>query len=211
MMSEQIEFLKPLGYTVISNGPNSTLKVKCKNGHIFNRRFSDFKKGCTRCLECERQDKINFAKEHGFEIIAKHPYTKLEFKCKNGNTFKKTFGEFKKNPICTKCKSGIIKIQDLGFNILINDSKMLKLECKNGHIFTRNIIAINKGKFGCSECIKEEKIRFLKSLGYELLSKLTIHKSLRVKCRYGHIFHRFYKSFTDGVTDCPVCIRHNLK
>lgn len=212
---KKIEFLKPLGYTVISNGPNSTLKIKCKNGHIFNRRFSDFKKGCIKCLECERQNKINFIKEHGFEIVANSPftksYTKLEFKCKNGHTFKKTFGDFKKNPTCTKCKNGIGRIQNLGFKILSNDAKMVKLECKNGHVFTRNLVTINRGKLGCSECVKEEKIEFLKSLGYELLSKLTTHKSLRVKCKNGHVFNRPYKLFVSGVKDCSVCIKCGLK
>jgi hypothetical protein len=52
----------------------------------------------------------------------------------------------------------------------------------------------------------KEKIEFLNSLGFTLVSK-DLSNNLEVKCEKGHIFKRAFKDFQKGSTKCPHIVK----
>ena len=100
--------------------------------------------------------------------LIKNVHSKLEIKCKNGHTFTQTFNNIKKRRHCHLCMKkskfynkfceivksfGGICISDM--SLYENSKSKLQIKCKNGHIFSQNLINIKKRKH-CIECKKME-------------------------------------------------------
>jgi uncharacterized Zn finger protein (UPF0148 family) len=205
---ERIKFLNGLGFTPISKDLNMNLEVKCEKEHIFKRRFSDFKKGTTKCPHCEIEEKLNFLDSLGFTPISENLAINLEVKCKKGHIFKRAYGNFKKGatscPICER-EERIKFLNSLGFTPISEDlNNNLEVRCKNGHTFKRLFDNFKNGSDKCPECEREEKIRFLNSLGFTPISEDLI-RNVEVKCKKGHTFKRIYTNFKNGITSCPEC------
>jgi uncharacterized Zn finger protein (UPF0148 family) len=205
---EKIDFLNNLGFTPVSKDLNKKLEVKCKKGHIFKRALSDFKQGATTCPICEREEKIDFLNSLGFVSISEDLNHELEVKCKNGHIFKRTYTNFKNGftscPICEKEEKTKL-LNDLGFiPISKNLGKNLEIKCKHNHTFKRTFTNFKNGFTVCPICEREERIKFLNSLGFTPTSE-DLNMDLEVKCEKGHVFKRQFSSFKDGATKCPIC------
>ncbi|QPX63445.1 putative homing endonuclease [Campylobacter phage F352] len=208
---EKLEYLNNLGYEVISDNLGNNLEVKCKNGHVFKRAFGDFKKGYTNCPGCIIGEKTKFLEDLGYKIISYTLGDNLEVECKNGHVFKRTYSNFKKGmtdcPECTK-EHKIKFMANLEYEIISDNlGHDLEVKCKNGHIFKRPFGNFKMGNIDCPECIAHTKTKFLKNLGYEVVSE-NLSDYLEVKCSKGHIFKRTFKTFEKGAADCPVCMEH---
>jgi uncharacterized Zn finger protein (UPF0148 family)/very-short-patch-repair endonuclease len=205
---ERTKFLNNLGFTPISENLSNNLEVKCKNGHIFKRPYTNFKNGATSCPICEKEEKINFLSSLGFTPISKDLSMNLEVRCEKGHIFKRTFVEFKQgNTSCFICEreERTKFLNDLGFTPISKDLGIdLEVKCKNGHTFKRPFSSFKKDITSCPICEREEKINFLNSLGFTTVSKDLVN-NLEVRCEKGHVFKRPYKSFKNGITSCPIC------
>jgi hypothetical protein len=153
-------------------------------------------------------NKIEFLNSLGFTPISKDLNNDLEVKCKEGHIFKRTFASFKQGytscPICEKEEKTRF-LNSLGFTPISKDLGMnLEIKCENGHTFKRPFNSFKLGHTNCPICEKEEKIRFLNSLGFTLVSK-NLSINLEVICEKGHTFKRAYGSFKNGITSCPIC------
>ncbi|QPX63297.1 putative homing endonuclease [Campylobacter phage F370] len=205
---DKVLFLNDLGYKPISQSMSKDLEVECKNGHIFKRPFSDFKRGRVNCPKCEVQAKIELLNNLGYEIISNSLGNDLEVRCKNGHIFKKTFSYFKtgcaKCPVCEKTEKHTF-LNNLGYKVISeNLADHLKVECKNGHTFKRPFSDFKKGVIRCLKCEEQGKINFLHNLGYEIITD-NLNKSMIVKCKNKHTFKRDFDTFKKGFTNCPEC------
>ncbi|AVR55711.1 hypothetical protein [Campylobacter phage CP39] len=206
---EKSEFLKNLGYRLIDASANI---VECPNKHIFRRLFSDFKRGTTICTQCEKEEKVNFLNNLGYEVISENLSKGLIVKCKNGHTIKRSYVDFKNgSQKCPKCdKQNKIKfIQSLGYEVVSrNLTPNIELKCKNGHTFKTTYSNLVKGFITCQKCYNNDKVKFLNNLGYKIISN-NLSDNLEVECKHGHKFKRVYASFKNGITYCPVCKDNN--
>lgn len=109
------ENIEKLGFKLLDDKYNAkSLKVQCKDNHIFYRNYHNLKINsiCPTCKEEKRRlDKYNEIKEYcinlGFELLSNtyiDQYEKLQFKCDKGHIFEKEwkrfFSERNKCPIC---------------------------------------------------------------------------------------------------------------
>ncbi|QPX64747.1 putative homing endonuclease [Campylobacter phage F367] len=199
---QKLEFIKGLGYEVVTMDEKGKLLLKCRNGHIIKKYFGNFKKGTTTCNECIKEEKIKFIKSCGYEPASENLAHDLFIKCKNGHIFKREYNDLKKGYInCPKCneEDKVKLITSFGYTIINQyNSEELELMCKNGHISKR--IFNNFKKFPlCSECVEDKRTSFIKELGYKVVGKNLF------ECKNGHTFSREVKSFRKGCVYCPIC------
>jgi hypothetical protein len=81
----------------------------------------------------------------------------------------------------------------------------MELLCIQGHRFKRTFVNVTKGADKCPICEKEEKLKFLSSLGFAPVNSDKLSNDLEVKCSIGHSFKRAYRNFQLGVHHCPIC------
>lgn len=215
--------LKTLGIEILDAefiGSRAKYKFKCEHGHYFEKTlYSMMKyKKCPKCskgfLTYEEVKKITV--KSGCELISKeyvNVKTPLEFKCKCGKHFIKTFAIFKRTPRCTECyrKSitwniiGIDKIKDeiskfgaelISENLLIKKDKV-KIKCKCGNIYEDKILNAERRDYECLDCRKnkitkkfvmnkEEIIEFFKKYDIEYISgnhNMLNYSIFTLKCK----------------------------
>jgi hypothetical protein len=188
---------------------SSKLEFKCKKGHTFKRAFDSFKQDNANCPICEREEKLEFLNSLGFTPVSKSLGDGLEVKCRKGHTFKRVYTNFKNGatscPICEK-EEKLKFLNNLGFApISKNLSDYLEVRClKCNNTFKRTFGSFKQGVTSCPICEKEEKIKFLNSLGFISISK-DLSDNLEVKCKKGHIFKRTFGSFKQDNANCPIC------
>jgi uncharacterized Zn finger protein (UPF0148 family) len=207
---EKLDFLSRLGFTPTSKNLVNDLEVKCEKGHIFKRAFSTFKHGSTNCPICDEEEKIEFLNNLGFTPVSKNLSSNLEVRCKKGHIFKRMFSNFKYGstncPIC-EIEEKIKFLNDLGFmSISENLSDHLEVKClKCNNTFKRAFSDFKQGATKCPHCEREEKIRFLNSLGLTPVSE-NLGDYLEIKCEHGHIFKRTFDNLIKkGAYRCPIC------
>ena len=152
--------------------------------------------------------KIEFLQSLGFTPVSENFNKGLEVKCQQGHIFKRPFGNFKRGNIsCPKCEEDKKKsfFNGTGFKF-IKDHQII---CPYGHTINRSFSAMVKSKtLTCPECSKtknKEKIEFLQSLGFTLVSKTLTDNTLEVKCKNNHTFKRPFRDFKRGYTICLEC------
>jgi uncharacterized Zn finger protein (UPF0148 family) len=205
---EKVKFLHNLGFIPVSEDLDKKLEVKCEKDHIFRRAFGNFKNGTINCPICEREEKINFLNSLGFTPISEKLSIDLEVRCEKGHTFKRAFDAFKDGftscPVCEK-EEKIQLLNSLGFTPISESlGTDLKVKCEKGHIFKRKFSHFKDGITSCPVCGKEEKTKFLNSLGFIPISE-DLSDYLEVKCEKGHTFKRTFSNFKNGTTNCPIC------
>ena len=113
------------------------------------------------------------------------------------------------------------QVENSGYVLLskeyINNRTRLKVMCKNGHI---NEYLLNYIKAG-HKCIKCNSIdvnnikKFLKSIGYELISNAInkCYSNIKVKCSNGHIYTTKWNYIRNGYrcTECKKIARKNIR
>jgi uncharacterized Zn finger protein (UPF0148 family) len=205
---EKITFLNSLGFTPISKNLAANLEVQCLKGHTFSRNFWHFKRGTITCPECEKEEKIQYLNFLGFSTVSENLADNLEVICSKGHTFKRTFGDFKKGVIsCPECEKEekIQFLNSLGFfTVSENLAHKLEVQCSKGHTFKRVFGTFKQGTTTCPECEKEEKKKYLNSLGFSSVSEDLAHQ-LELQCSEGHIFKRGFNNLIAGAIQCPIC------
>ena len=84
---------------------NEKLQLQCKNGHIIEVTYKEWKKGrrCYKCKEDKKEDRIKkICKNKNFELID-YGKDKIRFKCENGHFNEITLSNFYKEQNCGKC------------------------------------------------------------------------------------------------------------
>ena len=152
--------------------------------------------------------KIEFLQSLGFTPVSENFNKGLEVKCQQGHIFKRPFGNFKRGNIsCPKCEEYKKKsfFNGTGFKF-IKDHQII---CPYGHTINRSFSAMIKSKtLTCPECSKtknKEKIEFLQSLGFTIVSNTLTNDTLEVKCKNNHTFKRPFRDFKRGYTICLEC------
>lgn len=162
---QKVSELEMLNLTYISED-NNLFKVKCHNGHVFERSFADIKKSNGFCNECNDSyytfvKRIKKLKEYNLDHIS-HNGTLYKLKCENGHIFEKDYHYLSiKNFVCDECDSTkntknkrLNKLKALGYIILEEDKYNIKLKCEKGHVFEVNLFCFAKTKSDCPECKK---------------------------------------------------------
>ncbi|QPX63106.1 putative homing endonuclease [Campylobacter phage F336] len=149
-------FINSLGYKVVSKELNNDLTVECQNGHIFKRPYKVFESGVTICTICEKQEKLEYLNNLGYEVISDNLGNNLEVKCKNGHIFKRAFRVFKQGiSTCPECNinNKIEYLNNFGYKVVSEDLvDNLELMCPKGHIFKRTFGNFVKGITLCPIC-----------------------------------------------------------
>jgi len=181
------KYIKDFGYLPLFDeyiNSNTKYLFKCPEGHIFEMRFGNFKKG-QRCPECynnykrgeSRKLSYNEIKEYiesyNYKLLSKeykNSSTKLSLQCSEGHKFKMTYNSFQQGSRCPECN-------------------------------------INKKRLSYNE-IKE----YIESYNYKLLiyEYKNIHTKLKLQCPEGHEFEMAYNSFKWGIR-CPICFYEKNK
>jgi hypothetical protein len=205
-LNKKIEYLKSLGFTPIGNKLVGKIKVQCNEGHIFEREYFSFKH-YHNCPLCDKEITIGYLKSLGFTPISNKLVGKIKVQCNEGHIFEREMSNFRAGisscPICDE-KSNANYIETLGFSILSKKSGYVKVQCPKKHTFERLMSNFRAGAITCLQCEKEEKVEYLKSLGFTPIS-INIDNSLEVECTNNHSFKRAYRNFVLGAHACPVC------
>ncbi|ANH51401.1 hypothetical protein PC14_00108 [Campylobacter phage PC14] len=149
-------FINSLGYKVVSKELNNDLTVECQNGHIFKRPYKVFESGVIICTICEKQEKLEYLNNLGYEVISNNLGNNLEVKCKNGHVFKRAFRVFKQGiSTCPECNinNKIEYLNNFGYKVVSEDLvDNLELMCPKGHVFKRTFGNFVKGITLCPIC-----------------------------------------------------------
>lgn len=185
---------------------------------------------------------IDEKSNHECELISKE-YTgntqKLELKCKCGKTFFKNFMHIKDRLgfLCNDClieknrkrmsfdMERVIKIiEDGGCEYIsgeyVNTKSKLKLRCKCGNIFERDLNHYLRGRTTCTKCsnkkLSNSKTKYtlddvkkiLSKSGYTVLDDTYYHKTkLKCVCKRGHYVEIHFLSFLCNRSGCDACAR----
>jgi len=145
------------GYTLLSDsykGAHVKLLIKCPEGHEYEVRFSNFKKG-TRCPYCAGLKKLTYEyvkkqiEKEGYTLLSnsyKNVDNKLLLKCLEGHEYKISYYNFKKGQRCPICAINRKKltyehvkkqIESKGYTLLSdtykNNYTKIKIQCSEGH------------------------------------------------------------------------------
>ena len=236
------EYVESYGYKLISQEyirSNERLDMLCVNGHECSISWDNFKYGrrCKTCSNIMKANKFKLSYDYVREYISDkgckllsgeyiNNNTDLIIKCACGNIFNRTFGRFKINNRCTKCKDKKSKkhtyeyiknfIEKEGYTLLsdkyISCDHHIEVECNNNHKpYKVKFSNFYSGK-RCPRCngnykpsIYEVKKEFEKE-GYTLLDNEYVRQSnrLNIICDKGHKTKITLRDFRDGCR-CNIC------
>ena len=179
------EYIESFGYELLNEeymNANTKLKIKCSNGHIFERTFSKFKQTqacpyCTKTRKWTVEEIREYLNNIGYTLISneyKNNQTKLDIICSEGHKVKMTFGNIQQGKRCHICSRKISSekkkhtynfvkeyIEKFGYKLLsekyIDQDKKIKIKCPEGHIFKMSFYNFKRGR-RCPECCKNKKI-----------------------------------------------------
>ena len=179
-----IDKINDLGFEYISGeykNNQSKLKIKCKNGHIFETCYAHIQQGggCKKCSYDKMREDRKFTNEDVNKRLNELGYTWisgeykgnrsiLKVKCSQGHIRRVRFCDLKEGQKCSRCHQeersknmtlsySYVKkyIESMGFKLLsdeyINENTQLKIQCSNGHIFYKTLVAF-KITPRCPEC-----------------------------------------------------------
>lgn len=165
---------------------NTKLNYICKNNHICNITFDDFRKG-NRCSKCSGNEKFTFEyvnqyfKDNNCKLLSTeyiNAHTKLSYICKNNHNAITIFGTFRFGSRCLKCCNEEKKLtyefvynyfKINGYTLLSTEYKnaMTKMQflCNNNH---KSSIPFNNFQSGirCGKCKNKTEaiiLEFLKN------------------------------------------------
>ncbi len=220
------------------------LIILCPNGHEHELTFHGFQHG-RRCSICNtkrnnksRKKKYRDVKKEyedaGYTLLSKEYVSsseKLDIMCPNGHRIKQTWSHFYLGHRCKTCydesknpKPTLNEIKDFlskdGVSLLGGEYKNAKtkfrLQCKNGHKYSRTWYSIQKNS-PCPKCTRKklgesykkdfsEVLDYIEGKGYEYVSGEYINgeSKLDIKCPNGHIFPISWIRFKSG-NRCSLC------
>ena len=182
------------------------LKWECKNGHIWEARPNDIKRGqwCKKCADearSLRKRKIGlkevkqYASSKNGKCISKTyvgAHKPLSWECEFGHQWTAAYSSMKhRNSWCPHCsnraKHTIEQMREIAqkkggkclSNTYINSQTKLKWKCKNGHIWEAIPNAIIRGQW-CKKCADNE--RSIKRRQAGLIEVQEFAKSKKGKC-----------------------------
>lgn len=115
------------------NSNKQYLKLECRCGKEFERRYCNLSNQGCLCNECKHNEAlaymhntiIDFYRSHNCKVLHIGEYTDgtntnshIKFECSCGRIDEKTYGSFKMNPYCSKCTK---RIKGTGKGNLTND------------------------------------------------------------------------------------------
>jgi very-short-patch-repair endonuclease len=212
-IEEKVKFLDSIGYTYISGGFGLNLVVRCKNGHEVQKPFSSIIQ-YPKCPECEIEEKVKFLDSIGYTYISGGFGKGLVTECKTcKSTIYRAFDKYENYQKCPECEieEKVKFLDSIGYTYISGGfGKGLITECKTCNIiYKRAFSDFVRGTHICSNCIKENKIQKLNTLGLTPVSKDLNHELL-VKCINDHIFKRSYDNIINNeYVDCPECVVQN--
>lgn len=166
-------------------GCDDKLKIKCRCGKIFYKRFNNFKnenKQCPLCSKMKTPYSYNeikkYIESYNCKLLSEiytNNKTPLKIQCKCGEVFYRTFNDFKenKNKQCTICSKTKKPTYDevkeyiekcdckLLSKIYKSGKSPLKIQCIIcGQIFYRCLNVFKKIKNQCKNCSEVKKIKY---------------------------------------------------
>lgn len=179
------EYIESFGYELLNEeymNANTKLKIKCSNGHIFERTFSKFKQTqncpyCTKTRKWTVEEIREYLNNIGYTLISneyKNNQTKLDMMCSEGHKIKMTFGSIQQGKRCHICSRktssekkkytyDFVKeyIESFGYVLLsekyIRQDKKLEMVCPKGHIFKMSFSKFKQGQ-RCPKCCNNKKM-----------------------------------------------------
>ena len=163
------------------------MKWKCKNNHIWHKRFCDIKEGswCNECIklkflkECKNIAKNNEGK--CLENIFIDHAVKMKWKCKNNHTWNASFTYIKQGNWCKECSKISIKdcqeyaknkggecLENIYVNILVK----MKWKCKNNHTWKVNFSNIKYHNTWCPKCANSRTENLIRTIFEEKFNTL---------------------------------------
>jgi len=204
-------------------GNKVKLDIQCKCGNKFKTRLNDFKnsnvkqcKSCSGRNEWDINKVRNFVDKNTDAILLSSDYinfnTKMEFECRCGSKFEKTFNDVYYNlkATCRKCSiaerasSQKYNLEDVANYIednsnckLLNESitdistDILHIQCRCGGVFESKFSYFRGGKRECHECRNKcrreqtyERVKvFINNKGCKLLSNEYTDAKTELKIR----------------------------
>ena len=208
------------------------LKIQCKCGNVFYRNLHNYigseYKNCTECTwkTKRRGDVENFINLKGDKLLSEYINNSIPLKiqCKCGDIFYRSFAdyEFNKRYHCHKCSgNNYIRhtyndvkniIESHGNKLLsteyTNNSEKLKIQCKCGNVFYRNLNNIkDQNQWYCNKCAKTVSKGELKIK--ECLNELKI--SYKVQYKFEDCKVHKELPFDFYLTDLNICIEYDGK
>ncbi len=229
---------------------NTKLKFKCKRAHTFEMTPAHLRVKNFWCRKCGVIEKRLKTLEHYKGIGEKkgaicltQQYSdrrpKLHWQCKRGHRFYMTPMRLLKGDWCSQCNTienreyvlaelnAIAKKR--GGKCLaetyIHKDRILKWQCKKGHVFTGSANRIKNAGAWCAVCKQEQTRQRLRKYsisdlkrvaaerGGQFLSKeyINIHKPVKWQCAKGHIWNAIIHSVINHDTWCKLCYRESTR
>jgi len=156
---------------------------------------------------------------------------RLQFRCKNGHTWKALPSEIKSGKWCKECPRENVRTKPLNLGTLreiarmrggiclsrkyVNKDALLRWKCRHGHTWEAGAGSVRRSGTWCPTCARirgrrQELVETIaRSHGGELLSDVLPWKMALVRCRCteGHEFEVTILDLLRGEW-CPECRRH---
>lgn len=209
------------------------VKVKCKNGHIFESYPSSIKRGywCSQCpsiaqiRSAEKFEKMLKEKNGSCKTKYAKGTNRIKVRCADGHEFSTTARKVIQGYWCPQCannckiraKERMMEIIERKEGTLLSKYKTsittVKIRCKEGHIFDITPHSMYSGHSWCRKCAgccpEEAAISLekkVKEYGGTLLSEyVSAFKKVRIRCKEGHIFECTPHTIKSNGQFCSKC------
>lgn len=168
------------------NNSKEKMKWQCKNGHMWEARFNDIKRGswCRSCLKKTISECHLTAENHGGHCLTNvyiNKYTKMSWKCHMNHIWQARYNDVMKGSWCNECLKGSIqecqeyarkRNGDCLSTHYKNKYQKLNWKCERGHTWEARFNDIKKGTW-CPHCYQPSY--------YETLTKSICEKQFGIR------------------------------
>lgn len=247
-------YIENEGYQLLSTeyvNITTKLDMVCPEKHSFSMIYDSFRNG-RRCPICYGKHKHEFSyikdfvENTGYKLISDsytNVGTKLDMICTNGHQVKMTFNHFKNGHRCLKCSGkekidySVVKeiVESKDIILLsteyINKKNKLTLQCKNGHVFEKSFVDVERTKGILCPVCKENNNKYRKRYfsddfhKYELLVRKLTKRTYKkyekyinpnekvISILHNHLDHKYsiYQGFIDCIPPYIISSKYNLE
>ncbi|MFM2588182.1 hypothetical protein [Vibrio sp. TBV020] len=238
--NKYLQLLDERGWTLVGEykGVRTKVKVICNQGHEFEQRPSDARRGygCTFCSglhpELAKERYLSLLNEKGFTLCSSYNGTqsKVKLRCSYGHEFEQTPASTSSGKGCSVCygnnlesakKDYLDLLKSENWTLLseyISGSVHADVRCDNGHTFQQTPSNFKRGK-RCPVCsgmckthAEQEFRQLVESRGWTILSDYkTAKDKVQLKCENGHLFEQAPTTTTNKLgIGCPGCAEYGF-
>lgn len=155
----------------------SIITVKCKYGHVSDKRCDNLTQRCKECIDSDKRNNYNdikqFIESEGYTLLDDvyiNNSTYLNLLCPNNHKTQITYSNFQQGNRCKECchdnyRNNFDEIKNIietrGYTLLSTEYKNIRseliLKCPNEHEFKTNLLNFHYHQNDCPLCNLENK------------------------------------------------------